>query len=128
MNEPHAGFMQIPDLNKIPDSQSFRWAAQSVQNTRAEHPYRKGACPSPIQGFQLAAGQPVHKVEEYEFGALGAKKKGTISIAPPGGDALWLTREEARDAERRWGYKWDPSWDFWAEDGKGGCPWAGHGV
>ncbi len=57
----------------------------------------KGACPSPIQGFQLAAGQPVHKAEEYEFGALGAKKKGTISITPPGGDALWLTHAKRRE-------------------------------
>lgn len=89
---------------------------------------RKGACPSPIQGFQLAAGQAVPKVEEYEFGSLGAKKKGTLSITPPGGEGLWLTRNEARDAERRWGYKWDDSWSFWDAAGQGGCPWAGHGV
>lgn len=48
-------------------------------------------------------------------------------MTPPGGEGLWLTRSEAEEAGKRWGWKWSEEWDFW-ENGNGGCIWAGHGV
>ena len=73
-------------------------------------------------------GQAVSGIAYDDFSALGLKKLGKITFTPPGGRALWLTRDEARKAGERWGWKWDESWDFWEADGRGGCPWAGHGV
>ncbi|WWD10145.1 hypothetical protein V865_008279 [Kwoniella europaea PYCC6329] len=112
MNEPSEGFIGIPDLNQCPPAQSFK----------------KGPSPTPLQGFILANGQQVSDVEMADFTSTGQKSKGTISITPPEGKGVWLTRQEARDAESKWGYKWDDEWDFWDENGQGGCVWAGHGV
>ncbi|RXK36432.1 hypothetical protein M231_06276 [Tremella mesenterica] len=112
MNEPHEGFIGIPDLNVIPSSQDFR----------------KGPSPTPLQALILGMGQPVEGVQMDDFTSLGPKSKGKISITPPNGQGVWLTREEAREAEERWGYKWGSEWDFWDENGTGGCPWAAHGV
>ncbi|OCF45458.1 hypothetical protein I317_00705 [Kwoniella heveanensis CBS 569] len=112
MNEPHQGFIGIPDLNSFPEAQNFR----------------KGPSPTPIQGFQLGHGQKVDDVEMSDFTSTGQKAKGKVTITPPGGKGVWLTRDEARAAEARWGWTWGESWDFWEKDGEGGCPWAGHGV
>nr|XP_019013519.1 uncharacterized protein I206_01588 [Kwoniella pini CBS 10737]OCF52300.1 hypothetical protein I206_01588 [Kwoniella pini CBS 10737] len=112
MNEPQEGLIGIPDLNKCPPAQSFK----------------KGPSPTPLQGFILGNGQPVDDVEMGDFTSTGQKSKGTISITPPEGKAVWLTREEAKQAETKWGWKWDEEWDFWDENGNGGCIWAGHGV
>ena len=112
MNEPHEGFIGIPDLNEIPPSQDFR----------------KGPMPTPLQAFLLGAGHRVDNIALDDFTSTGKKSKGTITLTPPNGEAVWLTRTEAKDAERRWGYSWGEEWNFWDEDGRGGCPWAGHGV
>ncbi|WVF72138.1 hypothetical protein IAT40_006950 [Kwoniella sp. CBS 6097] len=112
MNEPHQGFIGIPDLNSFPEAQNFR----------------KGPSPTPIQGFQLGLGQRVDNVELSDFTSTGQKTKGKVTITPPGGKGVWLTRDEAREASNKWGWKWGDSWDFWDESGEGGCPWAGHGV
>ena len=76
----------------------------------------------------LGAGQSVPDVGLYDFTSTGEKSKGTMSITPPEGKGVWLTRSEARDAGQRWGWKWEKEWDFWDGEGNGGCPWAGHGV
>lgn len=67
-------------------------------------------------------------VQNYDFTSLGPKKLGKMKITPPEGQGVWMTRSEARDAERRWGWKWGDEWDFWEADGSGGCVWAGHEV
>lgn len=88
----------------------------------------KGASPTPIQGFRLGVGQPVKDVAYDDFTSLGHKSLGKVDITPPEGKGVWLTRDEAREAEATWGWKLGPEWDFWNEQGEGGCPWAGHGV
>nr|XP_018263853.1 uncharacterized protein I303_03727 [Kwoniella dejecticola CBS 10117]OBR86011.1 hypothetical protein I303_03727 [Kwoniella dejecticola CBS 10117] len=112
MNEPQEGLIGIPDLNQCPPAQSFK----------------KGPSPTPLQGFILGNGQAVADVEMGDFTSTGQKSKGTISITPPEGKAVWLTRQEAKQAESKWGWKWSEEWDFWDENGEGGCIWAGHGV
>jgi hypothetical protein len=87
---------------------------------------RKGPTPSPVQSFQLGMGQRVTDIQDHDFTSLGPKKRGTVTITPPDGKAVWMTRSEAREAEQRWGWKWGNEWDFWDENGEGGCVWAGH--
>ena len=67
-------------------------------------------------------------IQEADFGSLGLKNKGKMTLTPPHGEGMWLTRDEAREAEERWGWKWGEQWAFWDENGGGGCPWAGHGM
>jgi hypothetical protein len=86
---------------------------------------RKGASPTPLQSFQLAIGKAVAAVEVHDFTSLGPKKKGTVDMTPPTGQGAWLTRQEAEDAQQRWGYKWGAEWNFWEDSG---CVWAGHNV
>lgn len=109
MNEPHEGFIGIPDLSKIPPSQEFR----------------KGPSPTPIQGFQLGVGQAVSDVAYDDFTSLGHKQLGSVTITPPRGQGVWLTKAEAEQAADRYGWQWGPEWNFWDH---GGCVWAGHGV
>ncbi|ORY33812.1 glycoside hydrolase superfamily [Naematelia encephala] len=112
MNEPDQGFIGMEVLEDIPESQDFR----------------KGPSPTPIQGFQLGIGWSVSDVAYDDFGSLGHKKKGKVTISPAEGKGVWLTRDEAKDAQRRWGWQWSEEWNFWDENGRGGCPWAGHDV
>ncbi|WVR05246.1 hypothetical protein IAU60_002258 [Kwoniella sp. DSM 27419] len=112
MNEPHQGFIGIPDLDTFPEAQNFK----------------KGPSPTPIQGFRLGVGEQVHDIELSDFTSTGQKNRGKVTLTPPGGKGLWLTREEAKQAGVRWGWRWGDEWDFWDELGEGGCPWAGHGV
>jgi hypothetical protein len=112
LNEPDEGFIGIPDLNVIPESQDFV----------------KGPVATPLQSFILGYGRPVHDVQNFDFTSTGAKKLGKIGLTPPEGKGVWLTRTEAKDAAERWGWKWGSEWDFWEADGSGGCVWAGHEV
>ena len=84
--------------------------------------------PTPIQGLRLGNGQAVDDVGLYDFTSLGEKSKGKMTITPPDGEGVWLTKEEARRAQDRWGYRWGDEWNFWDDRGNQGCPWAGHGV
>ena len=102
-------------------SPQFFWWDQAEER-------RKGPTPTPLQGFELGIGRPVSGIRAFDFTSLGEKKKGKLTITPPEGRGVWLTRTEAREAEARWGWKWGSEWDFWDENGEGGCPWAGHGV
>ncbi|KAL7423982.1 hypothetical protein Q5752_001567 [Cryptotrichosporon argae] len=112
MNEPDGGFIGMPDMTTYPPSQSFK----------------KGPSPTPVQAFQLGIGHPVKDVEIYDFTSLGEKKRGKTMLTPPDGAGLWLARQEAIEAGERWGWKWGDEWDFWDDNGDGGCVWAGHGV
>lgn len=112
LNEPDEGFIGIPDLNVIPPTQDFV----------------KGPVATPLQSLILGYGNPVSDVQNYDFTSTGAKKLGKISLTPPEGKGVWMTRTEAKDAETRWGWKWGSEWDFWETDGSGGCVWAGHDV
>jgi hypothetical protein len=89
---------------------------------------RKGPSPTPIQAFNLGVGRRATGVSVDDFTSLGPKHRGKVTVTPPGGEGVWMTREEVGEVERRWGWRWGAEWDFWDEDGKGGCPWAGHGV
>jgi hypothetical protein len=103
LNEPDEGFIGVPIKDELPASQDFL----------------KGPCPTPLQMLRLGYGQAV---------SFGAKKLDKITITPPDGLGVWMTRDEARAAEKRWGWKMGQEWDFWEEDGSGGCIWAGHDV
>lgn len=127
MNEPHEGFIGIPDLNEFPPAQAFKLVDLESRILQPDI-RRKGPCPTPIQNFQLGMGQPVSDIQTFDFTSLGEKKKGNLTLTPPEGKGVWLTRSEAREAEERWGWKWGEEWDFWDANGEGGCPWAGHGV
>ena len=63
-----------------------------------------------------------------DFTSPGLKQEGTATFTPTGGQGLWLTRNEADEAQKRWGYQWGTEWDFWDMSGDKGCPWAGHGL
>lgn len=112
MNEPSPGFIGVESIDTMPEDQEFR----------------KGPSPTPIQALRLGNGQPVEGIEYNDFTSTGLKKKGTVQITPPDGLSVWLTRQEAEEAQAKFGYKWGREWDFWNADGSGGCPWAGHGV
>jgi hypothetical protein len=73
-------------------------------------------------------GQSVADIAYDDFTSFGHKKVGTVTMTPPEGHGVWLTREESDQAAKRWGWSRDADWDFWSADGNGGCPWAGHGV
>lgn len=76
----------------------------------------------------LGVGEAVENIAYDDFTSLGHKKLGKVTMTPPGGDGVWLTRGESNEAQARWGWTWGEEWDFWDEQGRGGCPWAGHGV
>lgn len=112
LNEPDEGFIGMPIKDELPESQDFL----------------KGPCPTPLQMLQLGYGQAVSGISNYDFTAFGAKKLGKITITPPESLGVWMTRDEAKAAEKRWGWKMGKEWSFWEEDGSGGCIWAGHDV
>jgi hypothetical protein len=112
LNEPDEGFIGIPIKDELPASQDFL----------------KGPCPTPLQMLKLGYGQSVSGIQNYDFTSFGAKKLGKITITPPEGLGVWMTRDEAKAAEERWGWKMGQDWDFWQQDGSGGCIWAGHEV
>ena len=116
----------MPDIQEFAPGQDFKFALSSRWILLMCR--RKGPSPTPIQGFRLGQGQSVKDIEYNDFTSLGPKKVGTVSISPPNGEGVWLTRAEARAAEKRWGWQWGGKWDFWDAEGEGGCPWAGHGV
>lgn len=91
------------------------------------HFCRKGPSPTPLQGFQLGLGHAQAGVETHDFGSFGPKKTGSVDLRPQDGRGCWLTRDEARAVDARWGWTRGARWDFW--DGPAeGCIWAGHGV
>jgi hypothetical protein len=73
-------------------------------------------------------GRQVKNIQDADFGSLGLRKRGKITLTPPGGLELWMTEHEAQAAEKRWGWKMASDWDFWDVEGRGGCVWAGHQV
>ncbi|KAG0371919.1 hypothetical protein BGX24_000997, partial [Mortierella sp. AD032] len=63
LNEPAAGYLNHPDLNKLLELDDLQ----------------VGTCPTPIQGMQLAQGNTV-ECQEWTTGALGPAKKGKIKV------------------------------------------------
>ncbi|KAF8938025.1 hypothetical protein BGZ47_008758 [Haplosporangium gracile] len=63
LNEPTAGYLNHPDLNKLLELEDLQI----------------GTCPTPIQGMQLAQGKTV-ECQVWATGALGPGKKGTVKV------------------------------------------------
>ncbi|KAF9125334.1 hypothetical protein BGW39_007487, partial [Mortierella sp. 14UC] len=63
LNEPAAGYLNHPDLNKLLELEDLQI----------------GTCPTPIQGMQLAQGRTV-ECQVWATGALGPGKKGTVKV------------------------------------------------
>ncbi|KAF9191478.1 hypothetical protein BGZ51_002594 [Haplosporangium sp. Z 767] len=63
MNEPSPGYLNHPDLNKLLELGDLQ----------------VGACPTPIQGLELAQGRTV-ECEVWNTGALGPMRKGSVKI------------------------------------------------
>ncbi len=92
---------------------------------------RKGPSPTPIQCLRLGVGQSQYKVENHDFTSMGPKQRGTVDVHPENGIGCWMSRTECEAADRRWGWKRGPEWDFWDSEGthdRKGCIWGGHDV
>ncbi|KAG0284635.1 hypothetical protein BGZ96_011023 [Linnemannia gamsii] len=63
LNEPAAGYLNHPDLNKLLELEDLQI----------------GPCPTPIQGMQLAQGRTV-ECQVWATGALGPAKKGKVKV------------------------------------------------
>ncbi|KAK5801558.1 glycoside hydrolase superfamily, partial [Linnemannia elongata] len=63
LNEPAAGYLNHPDLNKLLELEDLQI----------------GTCPTPIQGMQLAQGKTV-ECQVWATGALGPGKKGKVKV------------------------------------------------
>lgn len=77
----------------------------------------------------LGIGQPQRSIEEWEFGAVGPKKVGSVDLTPQDGLGCWLTRSEADAAAKQFGWRRD--YDFWGDEPEStgaGDIWAAHGV
>lgn len=101
MNEPSQAWIGNCDLSAIhPDQQ-----------------LRKGTCPTPFQAMVTASGYR-QTVQVYEFGAMGARKKGT-TIIDPAGISIWLQTD---DLDRKYGLRRDACWPL------GQCLWELHDI
>lgn len=101
MNEPSQAWIGNSDLSTIhPDQQ-----------------LRKGTCPTPFQAMVTASGYR-QMIQMYEFGAMGARKKGTTLIDPEGA-SIWL---QNNDLDLKYGLNRDVAWPI------GRCVWELHGV
>lgn len=101
MNEPNAGFLGIPEADKIPDNQNLRL----------------GTCPTIFQSLKLGLGIPT-EVDEYKISVFGPKKIGTKFIDPENTIA-WINHA---DFDKHYGFKRGSEWEL------GKCIWAQHGV
>ncbi|KAL7419794.1 hypothetical protein Q5752_005710 [Cryptotrichosporon argae] len=105
LNEPGEGYIGTRDLAVVP----------------ADQPLKKGPTPTPFEGMRLGMGEAV-EVPNWDFGALGPTKNGTVRLDPKG-VRLWLSPgDEATRGGGKWGWKRDPQWQL------GTCIWAQHGV
>lgn len=93
LNEPSAGLVGHPHLDKIPKEQAL-----CLDTT-----------PTAYQCFLLGMGLPV-EVDVYSIGLAGPLKEGTRIVDPKGVKA-WLTPEEASKFDAHYGWKrsgWTP--------------------
>ncbi|CBQ67652.1 conserved hypothetical protein [Sporisorium reilianum SRZ2] len=105
VNEPNQTYIGLDRISSIPASWQLK----------------KGPVPTPLQSFRLGAGQ-AQTLENWNFGAMGPKRDGSVTVDPKGTMA-WLTEDEDRvQGGNRWGWKRDDAWPL------GQCLWAAHGV
>ncbi|KAG8944838.1 hypothetical protein FRC04_001371 [Tulasnella sp. 424] len=105
MNEPGEGFLGLANLNETPKHQALK----------------KGPTPTPIQSLRLGTGVP-QTVENFDFGAMGPSRNGTVTIDPAGRSVWSEPSTEVDGVNQRWGWKRDSDWEL------GTCVWALHGV
>ncbi|KAJ3207218.1 hypothetical protein HDU67_007604 [Dinochytrium kinnereticum] len=91
LNEPHAGFIGIPDLNIIPVTQDLRI----------------GLMPTPFQGMMLGSGIRCDSVEVWELSWAGPRKK-AVTPFDPKGVSCWSSKSS--DGACIWAKHgvWDP--------------------
>lgn len=105
MNEPGEGFLGLANLNETPKHQALK----------------KGPTPTPIQSLRLGTGVP-QTVENYDFGAMGPSRNGSVTIDPAGRSVWSDPSTEVDGVHHRWGWTRDAGWEL------GTCVWALHGV
>lgn len=101
MNEPSPGYVNTPDITKIPEAQVNK----------------RGPTPTALQGMQMGTGLACD-VENWDVGQMGPYKHGSVNIDPRGVSA-WLPADY--DDSR---YGWKRGTDLRL----GECLWAQHGV
>ncbi|KZO92417.1 glycoside hydrolase family 5 protein [Calocera viscosa TUFC12733] len=104
INEPSEGFIGHADLREVPKEQTLR----------------KGTCPTGIQSLRLGMGDRV-ELDYYEFGSMGPRRTGTVTVDPKGRTA-WLSEDDEPGGVSTWGWTRGEEWKL------GICPWALHGV
>lgn len=107
LNEPFEGLCGWEDLNTNPTKQGST--------------LKKGTYPTPAQSLRLGMGQP-QTVDNWQFGALGPRRDGSVTIDPKG-RTIWASPDTEKDGiHPKWGWRRDPRWKL------GTCIWAQHGV
>ncbi|KAG8987360.1 hypothetical protein FRB90_003385, partial [Tulasnella sp. 427] len=95
LNEPGEGFLGLANLNETPKHQALK----------------KGPTPTPIQSLRLGTGVP-QTVENYDFGAMGPSRNGSVTI-DPAGRSVWSNPSTEEDGvHKKWGWKRDSNWEL----------------
>lgn len=92
INEPNCGLMGHEHLKHIPGKQQLR----------------VGTTPTIYQSFKLGMGFAC-EVDVYKITITGPQKDGT-KVVDPEGTIAWLTKEEAVEIDKKYGWKRDPRW------------------
>lgn len=92
INEPNCGLMGHDHLKHIPGKQQLR----------------VGTTPTVYQSLKMGMGFAC-EIDVYKITVTGPQKSGTKVIDPEGAIA-WLTIEEAKEIDAKYGWKRDPSW------------------
>ncbi|ODV80317.1 glycoside hydrolase family 5 protein [Suhomyces tanzawaensis NRRL Y-17324] len=104
MNEPNRGLIGHEDLSFIPGNQQLR----------------VGTTPTVYQSMRLGMGFPC-EVDEYRIALTGPQKFATRLIDPKG-QRSWLSVEEAKVIDKKYGWKRGPKWKM------GECIFAREGI
>ncbi|CDF88136.1 BN860_03136g1_1 [Zygosaccharomyces bailii CLIB 213] len=104
MNEPNNGYLGEKDLGVIPKERSLR----------------RGLTPTALQSFQMGEGLHAH-VDRYDLSIFGPSKDGNVRVDPKGTNC-WLTPEERKDVDLKYGWSRGEEW------AAGQCIWKQHGV
>ncbi|CAI5759822.1 unnamed protein product [Candida verbasci] len=104
MNEPNCGLIGHPDLGVLPDYQQLR----------------VGTTPTAFETMKLGMGFTV-EVDEYRISVTGPRKYGT-KIVDPKGTKAWLSPEEAKKLDAKYGFIRSGNWNI------GNCIFANEGI